>query len=186
MSAPQWSSQNSPVIRVVDAVPEVHELWRGGTDVELQPLENRDDVVTLVPQRTLHAPGVPGGARRLPLLDRDLRHALAAERRDQVRHPGPVDELTAQQQFGNENRQIAARERRERLRDPPVSGAHHSGTGDFPTGYQPGSFSPDTDRSMRLFIPSDSAPAVIISRNRCETFPKSKKSRCQDHWKSPP
>ncbi len=46
------------VIAVVDAEPEVHELrWR--PDVELQALEDRHDIIALVLQRPLHAPGVP-------------------------------------------------------------------------------------------------------------------------------
>ena len=94
------------VVRIVDAVPEVHELRRRA-DVELQTFEDRDDVVALVSQGTLHPLGVPG-ARRLPLLDRDFGHASTAERRDQVCHPGTVDQLTAQQQFRNEHRQVAA------------------------------------------------------------------------------
>lgn len=38
---------------------------------------------------------------------------------------------------------------------------------------------------MRFCMPGVSALFVIISRNSAETLPKSKKSRCQDHWKSP-
>ncbi len=101
-----------------------------------------------------------------------------------MRHPRTVDELTAQQQFGDEHSEIGAGERGER--SAGVHAGHHNGTGDSPTRYQPGSRFFPVDRSIRFCMPSESAFAVIISRNRCETLPKSKKSRCHDHWKLPP
>ncbi len=100
------------VLRIVDPEAEVHELRRR-PDVELQALEDGDDVVALVAQCTLHAPGVPG-TRRLPFLDRDLSHALPPELDDQVGHPGSVDQLAAQQQFRHQCRQVRPRQRRER------------------------------------------------------------------------
>lgn len=89
---------------VVDRVAEIHELrWR--TDIELQALENRGHVVALVVQRFLHAPGVDRAGAR-PFLDGDLHHLVAAERGDAPGHPGPVDQLSDQQQFGNQDDEL--------------------------------------------------------------------------------
>ena len=91
---------------VVDGVPEIHELRRGA-DVELQALEDGEHVDALVLQRLLHAPGVDRAGAR-PLLDGDLHHLVAAERADTPGHPGPVDQLADQQQFGDQDGQLLA------------------------------------------------------------------------------
>ena len=72
------------VPRVVHGVAEVHELRRRA-DVELEALEDGDHVALArrlgrEAQRLLHAAGVDRAGGR-PLLDRDLHHLLASERR---------------------------------------------------------------------------------------------------------
>ncbi len=94
---------------VVHRVAEVHEL-RGRPDVELEPLEDRHHVAAArrgrgVPQRLLHPPCVDRRGRG-PLLDGDLGHLLAAERRDAPRHAGAVDQLPDQQQLGHQRREL--------------------------------------------------------------------------------
>ena len=84
-----------PVILVEDRVPEVHEL-RWCADVELQAFEHVRHAVAVDLQSGSHPPGVDR-TRGHPLLDRDLRHGLAAESRYAVRHSGPVDQLAGQQ-----------------------------------------------------------------------------------------
>lgn len=167
------------VIVVVDPEPEVHELRRRA-DIELQPLEDGLDAVAGEAKGPLHPAGVDR-AGQLPLLDGHRRHPLPAEGGDSVRHPGPIDEVTTQQQLGDQRGQLVPGQ-------PGVAAhrAHHREAGDSPTGYQPGSGSRETERSMRLCMPGESALSVIMSRNIAETLPKSKKSRCHDQWKSPP
>ena len=94
--------QGTAVVEVEFAVPpvmhgvaEIHELRRR-TDVELQTLEDGDDVIALVAQGLLHAPGVEGAGAG-PLLDRDLQHLRASERLDTPSHSGAVDQLSDQQ-----------------------------------------------------------------------------------------
>ena len=101
------------VPRVVHGVAEVHELRRR-SDVELQPLEDRDHVATArrrggVAEGVLHPPGVDRRGRR-PFLDGDLRHLLTAERRDAPGHAGPVDQLPDQQQLRDQCGELVPRE----------------------------------------------------------------------------
>ena len=101
------------VVWVVDGVAEVHEL-RGSADVELEPLEDRDDVALpgrgwSVSQRLLHPAGVDRAGGR-QLLDRDLQHLVATELGDAPRHAGPVDQLPHEQQLRHQDREVRARE----------------------------------------------------------------------------
>ena len=93
------------VPRVVDGVPEVHELRRRA-DVELEPLEDRHHVGRPRSRAPAASAGCRSGDAAGPLLDRDLRHLLAPERGDAPRHAGAVDQLADQQQLGQQDGQL--------------------------------------------------------------------------------
>ena len=95
------------VLRVVDLVPEVHELMRRA-DVELDVLEDRRDVAVAEVQRALRAQRVER-ARGHPLLDRDVEHVLARVPREHERDADAVLEMAVEQ--------VLATERRERPRE---------------------------------------------------------------------
>ena len=91
---------------VVHGVAEVHELRRR-TDVKLQTLEDRDDVIAFIAQGFLHSPGIERAGAG-PLLYRDLQHFRATERLNAPCHSGAIDQLADQQELGHQDSQFAA------------------------------------------------------------------------------
>ncbi len=116
------------VVVIGDPVAEVHELrWRA--DVELHPLEDGLDRVTPEAQGALHAPRVDGTGSH-PLGDGDVAHHVAPEGADEVRHPGPIDQVTGQQVLGDQEGQLvpaeAARSRAHRQHRARMRGIRSS------------------------------------------------------------
>ena len=100
------------VLRVVDLVPEVHELMRRA-DVELDVLEDRRHVGVAEVERALRAQRVER-ARGHPLLDRDVEHVLAGVTGEHERDADAVLEMAVQQVLAAEPGEGAAREVGER------------------------------------------------------------------------
>ena len=95
------------VARVRHRVAEVHELRRRA-DVELQPLEDRDDVVALELERPLHSFRVDR-AGSAPLLDCHVAHAVRPECDEYMGESGAVDQVACEEQLGQQPGELCMR-----------------------------------------------------------------------------